>query len=122
MIAETLYHVYLLFLPSEQSREGREDLFEASFLNFAPPKKAEPAVAKMLWQLCGKSGAAYRQRWLEDYVLSDSVLGHAVPGFVREFTPEYPQVRFCARIFPRDEFTPSPHTRRSRRPLSCPPL
>jgi hypothetical protein len=40
--------------------------------------------------LCEKSGAAFRQRWLEDHVLSDSVLGQAVPQFVRDFCPTYP--------------------------------
>jgi len=55
-------------------------------------KTAESALSKALMQLCGKSGTAFRQRWLDDHVLSDSVLSQSVPTFVREFTPEYRQV------------------------------
>lgn len=50
------------------------------------------ALLRTVAQLCGQDDGDFRRRWLEDYVLSDSVLGHAVPSLVREFAPAYPKV------------------------------
>lgn len=44
-------------------------------------------------QLCGTDAGEFRRRWLEDYVLSDSVLGQSVPPLVREFAPTYRKVQ-----------------------------
>lgn len=50
---------------------------------------AEAAMGQALMRLSGGGGAAFRQRWLEDHVLSDTVLGQAVPQLVRDFCPAY---------------------------------
>lgn len=49
----------------------------------------EPALGLALRQLSGASGSAFRRRWLDDHVLSDAVLGQAVPQLVTDFAPEY---------------------------------
>lgn len=101
LIAETLGQIEQIFLPKEvpgRIRTARQLVLLLSLtrLFFSPQtgqNKAESALTRALMQLCGPSGADFRRRWMEDYILSDSVLGHTVPAFVRSFTPEHGTVR-----------------------------